>query len=61
MNSPGSPDHARRQDLTIAEVRACPMFAHLSDRETEEVIRTLKEFTLIVHNYCKISRKILDK
>jgi hypothetical protein len=41
----------RRHDLTIEEVRACPWFANFTDEQAQEVIRTLKEFTLIMYRH----------
>ena len=49
-------DYARLQDLTVDEVKAVPLFQHLTDREAERVIETLKIFTKITYdNYKKSS------
>jgi hypothetical protein len=48
----------RRHDLTIDEVRSCPWFGDFTDEQALEVIRTLKEFTLIIYRqYRKEKRK----
>lgn len=44
-------DYNRTHDITIEEVKACPMFAHLTDEEAREVVETLKQFTVIVYNF----------
>lgn len=44
----GCPDRGRVHDLTIGEVRSCAAFAHFTDRQAQEVIDTLKRFTVIV-------------
>jgi hypothetical protein len=44
-------ENARQHDLTIEEVKACPLFANLTDAEAREVIETLKKFTVIVYNF----------
>jgi hypothetical protein len=41
----------RRHDLTIDEVRSCPWFANFTDEQALEVIRTFKEFTVIMYHY----------
>jgi hypothetical protein len=46
-------DYGREHDLTIDEVKACPMFAHFTDDEAEAVIETLKTFTKIIHDLHK--------
>jgi hypothetical protein len=43
-------DPKRKHDITIEEVRSCPMFAHFTDEQAMEVINTLKQFTLIVYD-----------
>ena len=48
-------DYSRAHDLTIAEVRACPAFAHFTDEEIKEAIETLKAFSKIVFDYYKKS------
>lgn len=44
-------------DVTIDEIRACDEFSHLSDAESLEVIKTLKELTVIVYNFYKKSKQ----
>jgi len=41
----------REHDITIGEVKACPVFAHLTDAEAQEVVATIKCFSLIIFNY----------
>jgi hypothetical protein len=41
----------RKHDLTIEEVRLCPWFAHFTDEQALEVIRTFKEFTVIMYRH----------
>jgi hypothetical protein len=53
VDTPEHIDYARRHDLTIEEVRACPIFAHMSDEEAREVIETLKALTKIAHDFYK--------
>ena len=50
-------DHARKHDITIEEVKACAMFAHFTDEEASEVIRTLKQFTEITYNFYQKKKK----
>jgi hypothetical protein len=50
-------DHTREHDITIEEVKACPMFAHFTDEEAREVIRTLKQFTEITYNFYQKKKK----
>lgn len=50
-------DHTREHDITIEEVKACAMFAHFTDEEAREVIRTLKQFTVIVFNFYQKKRQ----
>jgi len=52
-------DRTRTHDITIEEVRCCPMFADLSDEEAQEVIETLKLFTNIAYDYYKKDHKKL--
>jgi len=55
-------DRNRQHDITIDEVKACSMFAHLSDEEAQEVVDTVKRFVLIVYNfYQKEQRKTMKK
>ncbi|WP_259071901.1 hypothetical protein HDF24_11490 [Mucilaginibacter sp. X4EP1] len=54
-------DYSRNHNLTIEEVKTCPLFSHLTDQEAEEVIETLKLFTKITYDYYQKSRKILGK
>jgi len=50
MNNLKDTDINRQHDITIKEVKACPMFAHFTDEQAMEVINTLKQFTLIVYD-----------
>jgi hypothetical protein len=44
----------RSNDITIDEVKSFPMFAHFSDEEAAEVVRTIKRFTeIICHDYLR--------
>jgi len=38
----------REHDITIEEVKACPLFAHFTDEEAREVTDTIKRFSVIV-------------
>jgi hypothetical protein len=44
-------DRTREHDITIAEVKSCPLFAHLTDEEALEVVNTIKQFSLIIYHY----------
>jgi hypothetical protein len=46
-------DYARIHDLTIEEIKACPIFQHMSDQEAGDVIETLKIFTKIAYDVYK--------
>lgn len=50
-------DHTREHDITIEEVKACAIFAHFTDEEAREVIRTLKQFTEITYNFYQKKKK----
>jgi hypothetical protein len=50
-------DYTRNHDLTVEEVKACPLFSHLTDQEAEQVIETLKLFTKIVYDFYKHKAK----
>jgi len=50
-------DYARDHDLTVEEIKGCPVFAHLTDSEAQEVIDTLKLFTTIVYDCYKNNMK----
>ena len=53
-------DRSRVNDLTIDEVRACPIFAHFTDEQAAEVISTIRQFCIIVYDeYQKNNQKIL--
>jgi hypothetical protein len=47
-------DPRRKHDITIEEVRSCSWFAHFSNEQATEVIRTIKELTKIAyHEYVR--------
>jgi len=47
-------DPRRKHDITIEKVRSCPWFAHFSNEQATEVIRTIKELTKIAyHEYIR--------
>jgi hypothetical protein len=48
----------RRHDLTIEEIRACPLFAHLSDGQAQEVINSIKQFTRIAFDAFQREKKV---
>lgn len=50
-------DYARQHDVTIEEIRACPMFAHFTDEEAKKVVETIKNFTNIVYNSYQNEKK----
>jgi hypothetical protein len=52
-------DYSRTHDLTIEEVKACPMFAHLTDEQAEEVIETIKLLSKIAYDFYKKDLKKL--
>lgn len=41
-------DSSRGNDLCIEELRSCPLFAQLSDKQAAEVLDTLKKYTQII-------------
>jgi hypothetical protein len=43
-------DPKRKHDLTVDEVRSCPWFAHFTDDQAQEVIRTFKELSIIAYD-----------
>ena len=51
MKHINSEDITRKHDLTVEEVKSFPMFAHFTDEQAMEVIRTLKTFVDIAL-YC---------
>ncbi|SFH38045.1 hypothetical protein [Pedobacter insulae] len=57
FNSSKKTSNKRMHDVTIDEIRACDEFSHLSDAESLEVIKTLKELTVIVYNFYKKSKQ----
>lgn len=50
MKGQADTDYTREHDLTIAEVRACPSFAHLSDDQAREVVEAFKLFAKIAYD-----------
>lgn len=50
-------NYQRLHDITIEEVKACSSFQHLTDREAEEVVAALKQFTKITYDYYKKMRE----
>jgi len=50
-------DRSREHDITIEEVKSCPLFAHLTDEEAQEVITTIKRFSLIIY-HCYQQEKV---
>jgi hypothetical protein len=54
-------DYTRVHNLTIEEVKACPMFAHFTDAQAKEVTETLVLFTKIAFDCYKNSSKIDEK
>ena len=50
-------DYTRIIDVTLDEIRACPMFKNFTDEQAMEVILTIKEFTLIVYEYYQKNRQ----
>jgi hypothetical protein len=38
----------RTNDITIAEVKSCPEFAHLTDEQALEVVSNFKQFSVIM-------------
>jgi hypothetical protein len=53
-------DYRRTHDLTVEEVKACPAFSDLPDEELQNVISTVKKFTLIVFESFEKSKKSLE-
>lgn len=49
MNSENN--YSRKQDLTLKELKSCPVFARFSDDQALEIIATIKQFTVIVYNF----------
>ncbi len=54
-------DRNRTHDLTIGEIKGCPMFSACTDEEALEVIETLKKLTTIAYDYYQKQSKILEK
>ena len=50
-------DYGRIHDLTIEEVKACPIFQHFTDSEAQEIVETLKLFTKIAYDFHKKAQK----
>lgn len=61
MDTPKSIDRTRIHNVTIEEVRACPLFEDCTDEEALEVIDTLKKLATIAYNYYQKQRKIVEK
>jgi len=51
-------DPKRKYDITIEEVRSCPWFAHFSNEQATQVIRTIKELTKIAYHEYLRDKKI---
>jgi len=54
-------DCTRVHDITVDEVKACPLFAHLKDEDAHEVITTIKRLALIIFDYYqqeKVKKKL---
>ena len=58
MALPKDTDISRSHDLTIDEIRSCPLFSHLSDAEAEEVIATLRTLTHIAFECVNRAKKV---
>jgi len=41
-------DRNREDDITIEEVKGCPLFANFTDEEAYVVIDTIKRFSVII-------------
>lgn len=55
-------EFCRDSDLTIEEVKRCAIFSNVTDEEAQEIILAIKQFTLIVYDFCqKKTSKSLDK
>ena len=54
-------DLKRIHDITVEEVKACPMFAHFTDQQANEVIETLNAFAKIAFDFYKKSAKNVKK
>jgi hypothetical protein len=50
-------DYSRTHDITIGEVKACLLFAHLTDSEAKDIVETLKLFTKIAYDFYKKEHK----
>jgi hypothetical protein len=46
-------DYTQSHDLSIEEVKACSIFAHMTDEDAEEIVKTLKIFTKIAYDVYK--------
>lgn len=57
-NIPHDIDITRTHDVTIEEIKACQLFAQLSDEEAQAVIDTLKTLSLIAFECVKNDKKI---
>ncbi|WP_196936630.1 hypothetical protein [Sphingobacterium hungaricum] len=51
---------ARKNDITIEEVKSLPTFADFSDEQALEVVRTIKIFVEIALDYYKKEQSNLD-
>jgi hypothetical protein len=50
-------DPKRTHDLTIEEVRSCPLFKDFTDEQAMEVIRTFKELTRIAFSLYLVKKQ----
>lgn len=51
-------DMARIHDLTIEEIKACSLFADLTDEQAKEIIDCIKQFTLIAFDAMQRAKKV---
>ncbi|MCX6185643.1 MAG: hypothetical protein NTU43_01435 [Bacteroidetes bacterium] len=51
-------DITRTCDLTVEEIKACKLFAHLSNEEAQNVIDTLKTLSLIAFECVENDKKV---
>ena len=51
-------DITRTHDVTIDEIKACQMFAHLSDEEAQAVIAALKTLSLVAFECVENDKKV---
>ena len=58
MHNKHNIDYNRKHDLTIEEVKSCSIFKDLTDEQAQEVIDTIKRFTVIAFEIYMCDKKV---